>query len=125
MDQAIRDALASSAVIDITTTGRQSGEPRRIEIFFHNIDGRLFISGMPNPKKRAWLANLEANPAMTFHLKNGVVADLPGTARVIDEPAERRVILERVAANWGRTDVDRMVQESPLVEVTLSPEMSA
>ena len=28
-------------------TGRLTGGPRRIEIVFHNLDGRIYISGMP------------------------------------------------------------------------------
>jgi hypothetical protein len=56
---------------------------------------------------------------MTFHLKGAVTADLPATARVITDQHERRTILEQVARNWNRTDVDRMVAQSPLIEVTL------
>ena len=56
--------------IDITTTGRQTGEARRIEIAIHNIDGRLFISGMPSPRTRSWIYNLMADPRMTIHVKN-------------------------------------------------------
>jgi len=44
LDQPIRNALANGGVIDITTTGRKSGEPHRIEIVFHNIGGRLYVS---------------------------------------------------------------------------------
>ena len=120
MDESIRRALAQSGVIDITTIGRQTGQPRRIEIVYHVIGGRIYISGMPNPaRKRGWLANLEANPAFTFHLKRGVTADLPATARVITDEPERRAILEHVARAWNRTDVDFMVEHSPLVEVTI------
>ncbi len=50
-----------------------SGEARRIEIVFHAIDGHVYISGFPRPQKRNWLANLEANPSFTFHLKQDVV----------------------------------------------------
>jgi len=118
VDEGIRAALSRGGTIDITTTGRQSGEPRRIEIVFHRIDGRTWISGIPSPRKRAWLANLEADPRFTFHLKGPVaVADLPATARVVDDPLERRPILERVAQAWRRTDIDRMVEQSPLIEV--------
>ena len=119
MDDAIRSELARGQGIDITTTGRRSGEPRRIEIVYHVIDGRIWISGMPRPEKRAWLANLEADPRLTVHLKGGVVADLPATARIVDDPAERRRILAGVAANWGRSDLDRMVEQSPLIEVVV------
>lgn len=120
MDDSIRAALARGGVIDITTTGRRTGEPRRIEIVFHRIDGRIWISGMPSPRRRAWIANLAADPRLVVHLKGpGVVADLEATARIVDDPAERRQILERVARAWRRTDLDTMVATSPLIEVTI------
>jgi len=117
--EAIDSALERGHTVDITTTGRQSGKPRRLEIVFHNIDGRIYISGIPFPRKRRWLANLEADPHLTFHLKGKTRADLPATARVIDDEAERREILPHIARNWGRTDIEKMVRESPLIEVTI------
>ena len=122
MNDDVRAALSRGGTIDITTTGRQSGLPRRLEIVFHRIDGRMWISGLPSPRKRAWIANLEADPHLTVHLKGpNVVADLPATARVVDDETERRHILDRVAQAWRRTDLDRMVVESPLIEVTIDP----
>jgi len=120
MDDAIRQALGHSQTIDIMTTGRKTGLPRRIEIVVFNFDGRLYISGRPSPRRRSWLANLDANPAFTLHLKRTVRADLPATAREITDPDERRAILGRVAGAWRRTDLDAMVAYSPLVEVTIS-----
>lgn len=120
MDAAIKQALARGHTIDITTTGRRSGQPRRIEIVFHNFGRRLFISGVPSPRKRSWIANLEAEPRLTFHLKGpGASAELPATARVITDDMERREILPQVAGAWGRRDVDAMIAMSPLIEVTL------
>ena len=122
MNDDIRAALSRGGTIDITTTGRQSGLPRRLEIVFHRIDGRMWISGMPSPRKRSWIANLEADPHLTVHLKGpAAVADLPATARVVVDETERRHVLDRVAQAWRRTDVDRMVAESPLIEVTIDP----
>jgi deazaflavin-dependent oxidoreductase (nitroreductase family) len=122
MDATVRAALGNSQTIDLTTTGRRTGEPRRIEIVLHNLGGRLVISGMPVPgRTRAWLHNVEANPAVTIHLKGGgVVADVEGTARVITDPAERRDLLAGVARNWGRTDLEVMMEHSPLIEVTVA-----
>ena len=119
MNEAIRTALSRGGIIDITTTGRKSGQPRRIEIVFHAIDGRIVISGMPRAEKRAWLANVEADPRVTIHLKKDVVADFPGAARVIVDEQERRTLLADVARNWGRTDLETMVRYSPLIEVVL------
>ena len=121
---AIDGALEHGHTIDITTTGRRSGEPRRLEIVFHNIDGRIFISGTPYPRKRRWLLNLEADPHLTFHLKGKVKADLPATARVIEDETERREVLPHVARAWKRNDLDAMVRYSPLIEVTFDPSTS-
>jgi deazaflavin-dependent oxidoreductase (nitroreductase family) len=118
LNDPVREALAMGGVIDITTKGRKSGDPRRIEIVFHPIDGRYYISGFPREKKRSWLANLEANPRFTFHLKGDVQADLQATARPITAEAERRAVLPNIARTWNRDDLDYMVQHSPLVEVT-------
>jgi len=121
MHQEIRDALQKSgSVIDITTTGRKSGEARRIEIVFHNFGGTVYISGFPRPQKRSWLANLEAHPNFTFHLKDDVKADLAATARSITGAAERRPILEQVKSSqegWKDVDIEDAVKMAPLVEV--------
>jgi len=120
LDDKVRDALSrATTVVDISTTGRKSGKERRIEIVMHSIDGRLYISGQPSRQRRSWLANLDANPKFTLHVKRGARADLPATAREITEPKERRQVLEEVAKHWKRDDVDTMVQYSPLIEVTV------
>ena len=119
MDDRIRRVLDHRQLVDITTTGRRSRQPRRLEIVMHNFEGRLYISGMPRRTKRGWLHNLESDPSLTVHLKGAVVADLPARARVISDAAERRAILERVAQAWGRTDLEAMVAWSPLIEVVI------
>ena len=116
----IASALARGHTIDITTTGRRTGEARRIEIVFHNIDGHIVISGSPRHRTRAWIHNLEKDPRMTFHLKGPVSVDLPATARVISDPAERRRYAGWITANaWRGMDPDAMVEASPMIEVTL------
>jgi len=120
LDDKVRDALSRPVtVVDISTTGRKSGQERRIEIVMHNIDGRLYVSGQPSRRRRSWLANLDANPKFTLHVKRGARADLPATAREITDLSERHQVLEQVARNWKRDDVDVMVQYSPLIEVTV------
>ena len=118
MDATITEALRRGQLIDMTTTGRKTGLPRRVEIVYHVFDGRIYISGMPRPEPRAWLRNLEADPRLTIHFKRALVADLPATARVITDPVERHEILTRVAAVWNR-DASVMEAQSPLIEVTV------
>jgi len=114
--------------IDITTTGRRSGQPRRIEIVFYRLGEDIYLSGIPGPKTRDWLANLAAHPQFTFHLKHGVVADLAATASVAVDPAERRRVLAVFVEEFNRRNgpdspwpmavLDEWVERSPLAKVT-------
>jgi deazaflavin-dependent oxidoreductase (nitroreductase family) len=118
LDEQVRRALAQDRIIDITTTGRGTGAPRRTEIWFHNLDGRLYITGTPG--RRSWYANLLAHPAFTFHLKETLQADLPAVATPIRDQARRREILSGILGTLdGSRDLEAWVRSSPLVEVTL------
>ena len=58
----VSEELGHDPTIDITTTGRRTGRPRRIEIWMLDVDGRYFITGTPG--RRDWLANLSADPKL-------------------------------------------------------------
>lgn len=114
---AVAAALRAGGIIDITTTGRKTGEPRRIEIVFFHLDGHTWITGMPG--RRSWIANLEADPRLTFHLKRDPIADLPATARIVTDEPTRRAVLTQVTAAWNRqAQLEAFVADSPLIEVT-------
>jgi deazaflavin-dependent oxidoreductase (nitroreductase family) len=125
---AIRTALDIGATagtqertIDITTTGAKSGDPRRIEIWFHQIRGRWYIVGSP-PRVRGWYRNLESDPRFTFHLKDGVKADLSATARPITDPQERRDVFQQILDGLNDPSITLPVEFPPLEDwVTLSP----
>jgi deazaflavin-dependent oxidoreductase (nitroreductase family) len=122
-----RSSTMEDRTIDISTTGRSSGSPRRIEIVFYRIEDSIYLSGIPAPRSRDWLANLSAEPHFTFHLKHGVVADLPAAATVITDEAERRRLLAPLVdqfnerrgddSEWPRAELDEWVQGSPLARV--------
>jgi F420H(2)-dependent quinone reductase len=117
MDDATRDALAIDRTVDITTRGRRSGEPQRIETWLYRAEGRFFLTGLPG--KRGWYANLVATPQFTFHLKRSLVADLPATARPIVEDGERREVIAAIIADLGEPrDLEAWVAGSPLAEIT-------
>ena len=119
--ESARAPLPHSQLIDMTTIGRHTGRSRRIEIVLHNFDARLYISGMPNPARtRAWLHNLATDPRLTLHLKGSPVADLPATARIIDDEAERRAVFARLVQVWRGQKIEAMTRFSPLIEVTLT-----
>jgi len=116
MDDAIREALARDRTIDITTTGRTSGLPRRIETWRYRVGDRFFLTGSPG--KRDWYANLLAEPRLVVHLKRSVVADLPARATPITDPAARRAIVAAILAELRQPDaLEAWVAGSPLVEI--------
>lgn len=127
MDDAVRAALATDRIIDITTTGRQTGQPRRLETWLYRASGKYFLTGRPG--RRGWYANIVANPALTVHVKTSASADLPATGRAITDQGERRAILTEVIdelnalrkpdADTPPYDLEKWIARSPLVEVTL------
>lgn len=56
-------------IIDITTTGRRTGRPRRIEIFFHRAAGRTNLCSGTSGRPTSWYANLLAHPDFTSPLR--------------------------------------------------------
>jgi deazaflavin-dependent oxidoreductase (nitroreductase family) len=117
VDERIQRALQTDRTIDITTTGRNSSQPRRIEIWLYRYGGRTFLSGSPGT--RDWYGNLLNTPEFTLHLKGSVRADLPAVARPITDENERREVITGILEELGRGygSVDDWVAGSPLVEV--------
>lgn len=117
-DPAVAAALANYLVIDITTIGRTSGEPKRLEIWFHNVNDRYYITGRPGP--RSWYANVLVNPAITFHFKESTEADLEGAARAITDAEEKRAVFlsaKKLSEYINEDNVQEWVDGSPLIEV--------
>ncbi|BBH68523.1 hypothetical protein ACTI_52080 [Actinoplanes sp. OR16] len=99
--------------VEITTIGRRSGRPRRLETWRYLADGRYWLTGSPG--RRDWYANLAAHPEFTLHLAD---RDVPVRARLVTDPDERaRVFGEIVPAlSWAGT-LQSWLDGSPLVEI--------
>ncbi len=78
---------AEDATLDyayLTTTGRTSGQPREIEIWFAPSErGAFLLSG--GRDRSHWVKNLVANPAVTLRIGDRTYR---GTARIIDRTPE-------------------------------------
>ena len=127
MKEEIRRALKEDRTIDIITIGAKTGLPRRIEIWFTNVNGRIIICGTPDAKggegkrtPRDWLANLKANPEFTFCLKESINVELRARAVEIVDIEDRRYLMSAPETKWYRDQVDSiddLVSNSPMVEV--------
>lgn len=120
--EVVRRELADDPTIDITTTGRRSGAPRRIEIWMLDVDGRCFITGTPG--HRDWMANLAADPSLIVHLKRVAHVDLPARATTVDDAETRRRVFEHPSAHWYRDQepLDTLVATAPMVEIVFDPD---
>lgn len=85
--------FAADAYCYLTTTGRTSGEPRELEIWFALEAGVLYL--MAGGRDRShWVRNLMREPAVTVRIRDVTLA---GRARVLapdaPEDARARVLL--------------------------------
>ena len=128
MDSTTAAALAQGGIADITTIGRKTGRPHRVEIGFIPLNGEYYITGRPG-RQRDWLANVSANPDFTLHLKRGVHADIPVSAEVITDSEERETVLRRILLEaWdnppSKVDhiIGRWVAGAPLIRFEVAGE---
>jgi deazaflavin-dependent oxidoreductase (nitroreductase family) len=120
VDDGLVDRLAATRTIEITTLGRRSGQPVRIEIWWLHVENRFIITGTPG--RRGWLANLRAEPQMTVH---ALGQDLPANARLVTDRAFRRRFFTQPNAevDWylSQSSLDELVDTAPMIEVLLAP----
>ncbi len=85
----------------VTTTGRRSGNPHTIEIWFvRHGDVVYLLSGGGDAND--WVKNLRAHPTVGLRLGD---RDLICRARVVEEPEEdelaRRLLVEKYASRYA------------------------
>lgn len=108
--------LAATMTVDLTTVGRRTGNPSRIEIWWFHVEDRFIITGTPG--KRDWLANVMANPAVIIHAPFG---EFSGVATVVEDAGFRRRVFTDPRISWYRsqTELERLVAEAPMIEISL------
>jgi deazaflavin-dependent oxidoreductase (nitroreductase family) len=111
------DALAEHQTIQITTHGRKTGRPRRVEIWWFRVDDRFIITGTPG--RRDWLANLDADPRLTIHVGGH---DIEATATRITDMSFRRKVFTRPQTSWysSEAELNHLVMAAPMVEIHIS-----
>ncbi|MCH8849175.1 MAG: nitroreductase family deazaflavin-dependent oxidoreductase [Chloroflexi bacterium] len=102
MNDRIRLALDSDRLVDITTTGRNTGKQHRIEVALRHLDGQIYLSNSPGP--RDWAANLLAKPELTYHLKQSAQIDVAARATPITDVDEKRKLLTDILAKEDHLD---------------------
>jgi deazaflavin-dependent oxidoreductase (nitroreductase family) len=100
----------------LTTFGRRTGQPHRIEIWFAAEDGRMFL--LSGGRDRSdWVRNLQANPRVVVELGGETRA---GAARVLppnaaEDPRARELLVAKYRKGddldeWGRTSLPVVIE---------------
>lgn len=101
----------------VTTTGRKSGQPRRVTVWFALGDGCVYLTGSAsNPH---WCRNLRANGAVELEIGGQRLA---GTARIVEDEREAAAVRQRFVDRYWLARLSRPFggyRDSIAVVVTL------
>jgi deazaflavin-dependent oxidoreductase (nitroreductase family) len=109
-------ALAAHRTIEITTVGRRTGEPRRMEIWWFFVEGRFFITGPPGA--RDWYANVNGNPDVIIHVAG---RDLAASAYPVKDLETRSMVFDSRHTRWysSPSQRQRLIDDGPMIEIKL------
>lgn len=112
------ERVKDEAYCYLTTTGRKTGEPREIEIWFGVIDGSVYLLSGSGEDERGpkahWVRNLLKTPACTVRIAGETV---PATGRIAErgtavDAAARALLVSKYQgsssgdlSDWGRRSV--------------------
>ncbi len=103
-------ALAEDDFCYLTTTGRSSGHPHTIEIWFA-IEGQTLYLLSGGREKSDWVKNVQRQPAVQVRIRNQVFS---GRARLVTDQQEdalaRKIVFDKYTprdsddlTDWART----------------------
>ena len=99
------DDQDGAAFCYLTTTGRVSGRPHTIEIWFARHGRTLYLlSG--GGDRSDWVRNLRRHPEVTVRLGRRDAAELAGRARVVEPGSDedelaRRLVVAKYQSTYG------------------------
>ena len=101
-----RDALQEVAKEDycyLTTTGRVTGNPHRIEIWFGARGNSIYLLSGNGPGSD-WVKNMLKTPQVTVRILNTTFA---GSARLVTDPEEEMAARHLLAEKYHEYEEDR------------------
>lgn len=88
--------MTDDAVVYLTTSGRVTGRPHTVEIWFARYGDTLYL--LAGDRDRAdWVRNLRRTPAVIVRLDRTVYA---GRGRLVADPAEDRLARDLVFGKY-------------------------
>jgi deazaflavin-dependent oxidoreductase (nitroreductase family) len=90
----------------LTTTGRVSGDPHEIEIWFGVHGNTLYL--LSGSDKSDWVRNLRNHPVVTVRIAKHTFA---GTARIVNDREEDRMARYLIAEKYQEWEEDKTLSD--------------
>src|SRR5690348_15824418 len=110
-------SLAGEEYCYLTTTGRKSGKPHEIEIWFGMNGNSLYLlSGGGNDSD--WVKNLRANPKVSVRIAKHTFAGIARVVKNIEEESFARPMLAAKYEDWHEgQELSEWARESLVVAI--------
>ncbi len=95
--------MGAAEFLYLTSTGRRTGLPREIEIWFTRRNGRYYVIA-EHGERAQWVRNVRANPSVQVRVAGLACAAM---ARVVDAAADRALasqVRARSQEKYGWSD---------------------
>lgn len=113
------DELAAENSCYMTTTGRITGRPHTIEIWFALSDGTAYmLSG--GGHRSDWVKNLRAHPAAEVRIRHRTFA---GKARLVDDEGEDKRARRLLASKYQRWSEGRPLSSWAMTAVPVAVDL--
>lgn len=104
----------------LTTTGRVSGRPHEIEIWFAAQGSTIYL--LAGNKTSDWVRNLRKDPAVTVRLAQ---QSFKGIARVVQEREEELQARYRIAEKYQEWETGRTLSEWARTALPVAVDLTA
>ncbi|MFP5351039.1 MAG: nitroreductase family deazaflavin-dependent oxidoreductase [Actinomycetota bacterium] len=90
-------SLAEESFCYVTTTGRRTGRPHEIEIWFGWSEGATIYLMAGGGHRTDWVRNMKATPSVSVRIADRTFA---GTARIVTDPGEDALARRLLAGKY-------------------------
>ena len=104
----------------LTTTGRVSGRPHEIEIWFGARNNTFYL--LSGSGKSDWVKNLRKNPAVTVRIAKHTFA---GTARIVNDKEEDTVARYLLAEKYQEWEEDKTLSAWARTELPVAIDVNS
>lgn len=113
------DDLRAATECRLITTGRTSGRPREIIIWFASVGDRVFV--LAGGRERAhWVQNLRADPVVRVRIRKRT---FEGRGQPVEGEQDDPVARAAIAAKYGTKWLTNWLRESLPVRIDLEREV--